>query len=89
MRVLQGGKSSTRPTKPSGNTSSGEASSSDAKRPSEFLTIREAAAYLRVGRKQIDEAIRRRRLPVVQLTSSRRALRIYREDLLKLRAGVQ
>lgn len=56
---------------------------------SDFLTIREAAQYLRVGRAAIDEAIRRKRLPVVQLTASRRALRIYRPDLLKLRAGVQ
>lgn len=55
----------------------------------DFLTIREAAAYLQVGRAAIDEAIRRKRLPVVQLTASRRALRIYRPDLLKLRAGVQ
>jgi len=56
---------------------------------SDFLTIREAAQYLKVGRAAIDEAIRRKRLPVVQLTASRRALRIYRPDLLKLRAGVQ
>lgn len=54
----------------------------------EVFTVREAAEYLGVGRKQIDEAIRRRRLPVIQLTSSRRALRIYKGDLLKLRGPV-
>lgn len=54
----------------------------------EIFTIQEAAAFLRVGRKQLDEAIRRRRLPVIQLTQSRRALRIYKADLLKLRAPV-
>lgn len=54
----------------------------------EIFTIREAAAYLGVGRKIIDEAIQRRRLPVIQLTASRRALRIYKADLLKLRGPV-
>lgn len=54
----------------------------------DIFTIREAAAYLGVGRKLIDAAIRSRRLPVIQLTRTRRALRIYKQDLLKLRVTV-
>lgn len=54
----------------------------------EIFTIQEAAAFLRVGRKVIDEAIRKKRLKVIQLGRSRRALRIYKGDLLGLRAPV-
>lgn len=50
----------------------------------EIFTVKEAAAFLRVGRQQIDYAIRHRRLKVMQLTKSRRALRIYKKDLLAL-----
>lgn len=64
------------------------AKSGSAELPNDFLTIQEAADYLRVGRRVIDAAIQRRRLPVVQLTATRRVLRIYRPDLLKLRATV-
>lgn len=52
--------------------------------PSDFLTISEAAALLKVGRQQIDYAIRHRRLKVMQLTKSRRCIRIYRPDLMRL-----
>lgn len=51
----------------------------------DIFTIREAAVFLRVGRKQIDAAIRQRRLKVIQLTRFRRAIRIYKQDLLELR----
>ena len=57
---------------------------SPAVEPSDFLTISEAAAFLRVGRQQIDYAIRHRRLKVLQLTRSRRCIRIYRPDLMRL-----
>lgn len=50
----------------------------------EVFTIQEAAEFLKVGRKAITQAIQHRRLKVIQLTKSRRALRIYRKDLLAL-----
>ena len=50
----------------------------------EIFTVKEAAAFLRVGRQQIDYAIRHRRLKVLQLTRSRRCIRIYRPDLMRL-----
>lgn len=74
--------SSTVTKKPSRNISTGTAPANGEQ--SEFLTISEAAAYLRVGRQQIDYAIRHRRLKVLQLTKSRRCLRIYRPDLMEL-----
>jgi len=55
----------------------------------EIFTIEEAARYLRVGRPAIDEAIRARRLKVIQLGDSRRNLRIYKQDLLAIRGFVR
>lgn len=55
----------------------------------EIFTIEEAARYLKVGREAIDEAIRTRRLKVIQLCRSRRNLRIFKQDLLAMRGFVR
>jgi len=51
----------------------------------DFLTIAEAARYVRVGRKVIDKAIKEHRLKVLQLSASRRRIRIYKQDLIDAR----
>lgn len=57
--------------------------------PQEIFTLDEAARYLKVGREAIDEAVRNRRLKVIQLCRSRRNLRIYKADLLAMRGFVR